>query len=99
MMNAMQRIKPSDLMTALSNPRRLDVLRILVKQETSVRDLAAEVGLSQSALSQHLAKLRARHLVETRRDAQTVYYSSRHPAVRRMLECLRQIEADQQLAD
>ena len=50
--------------------------------------LADAVGLSQSALSQHLAKLRTGKFVTTRRDAQTIYYSSRSSEVSRLLQTL-----------
>lgn len=60
---------------ALANPRRLAVLRTLADGETSVNQLAACVGISQSALSQHLAILRSQQLVKFRREAQTIFYS------------------------
>ena len=62
------------LLTALANERRLAILCELVNGERSVGDLAETVGLTQSALSQHLAKLRAAGIVATRREAQTIYY-------------------------
>jgi DNA-binding transcriptional ArsR family regulator len=62
------------LLTALANERRLAILCELVKGERAVGELVAAVGLTQSALSQHLAKLRAAGIVATRRDAQTIYY-------------------------
>ncbi|MCB1462495.1 MAG: winged helix-turn-helix transcriptional regulator [Nitratireductor sp.] len=66
--------RASDLLAAMANPRRLMLLCKLVEGERSVNDLAQSIGLSQSALSQHLAKLREKGLVATRRDAQTIYY-------------------------
>lgn len=63
------------LLKALANPFRLQILCILGGSELSVGDLNKMVSLSQSALSQHLAKLRADRLVQTRREAQTIYYS------------------------
>lgn len=63
------------LLSAMSNSHRLMVLCKLVDGEMSVTTLADSIGLSQSALSQHLAKLRERNLVATRREAQTIYYS------------------------
>jgi DNA-binding transcriptional ArsR family regulator len=63
------------LLSAMANPKRLLILVSLVKGEVPVGVLATQVGLSQSALSQHLSKLRAQKLVRTRRDAQTIYYS------------------------
>jgi DNA-binding transcriptional ArsR family regulator len=67
--------KASTLLKAMSNQHRLMILCILQSGERSVGDLEKQVGLSQSALSQHLARLRRDDLVQTRREAQTVYYS------------------------
>lgn len=78
----------ADLLAAMANPRRLMILCALVKDEVAVGVLANQVGLSQSALSQHLSKLRAQHLVNTRRDAQTIYYSCDSDAVISLLETL-----------
>jgi len=64
----------SELLKAMSNPQRLRVLCLLVEGERSVGEINREVELSQSALSQHLAKLRDEGLVATRREAQTVFY-------------------------
>jgi ArsR family transcriptional regulator, virulence genes transcriptional regulator len=63
------------LMRALSHGARLKVLCELSGGERSAGELVAASGLSQSALSQHLARLRDDGLVATRRDAQTIYYS------------------------
>ncbi len=62
------------LLKSLANPHRLLVLCMLGDGEMSVGGLNERIPLSQSALSQHLAKLRADGLVETRREAQTVFY-------------------------
>lgn len=64
----------ADLLRALANPHRLLVLCMLGEGEMSVGALNERIPLSQSALSQHLAVLREDGLVETRREAQTVYY-------------------------
>jgi DNA-binding transcriptional ArsR family regulator len=65
----------ASLMKALSNEHRLFILCHLIDaDEMSVGELVERIGLSQSALSQHLAKLRAEGLVTFRRDAQTLYY-------------------------
>ena len=64
----------ADLLKLLSNPKRLAILCHLREGELKVSDLAGQVDLSQSALSQHLARLRELDLVKTRRDAQTIYY-------------------------
>jgi ArsR family transcriptional regulator, virulence genes transcriptional regulator len=63
------------LLKALSHPARLLVLCQLVAGEASVGELQPITGLSMSALSQHLAVLREMALVQTRREAQTIFYS------------------------
>lgn len=62
-------------LSALANTKRLAVLRALSQGESSVGELASLVGLSQSVLSQHLAILRRQQLVETRREATSIFYS------------------------
>ncbi len=77
------------LLKALSNEKRLLIVCSLYQGEKSVGALEDIVGLSQSALSQHLARLRRDKLVRTRREAQTVYYSVVDGgAVCCLLECL-----------
>jgi len=65
----------STLMKALASPHRLLILCKLHEGEQSVGALAQVVGLSQSALSQHLARLRRDRLVTTRRESQTIHYA------------------------
>ena len=79
------------LLSAMANPKRLLILCNLVNAEVPVGVLATQVGLSQSALSQHLSKLRAQKLVKTRRDAQTIYYSSNASQVLTLLDALESI--------
>jgi len=71
------------LMKALGNESRLMILCTLAEGERSVGELNAMIPLSQSALSQQLARLRAQDIVKTRRESQTIYYSlSEGPADR-----------------
>jgi ArsR family transcriptional regulator, virulence genes transcriptional regulator len=81
----------SAVLTAMANPKRLMILCSLIEGEIPVRTLATQIGLSQSALSQHLSKLRALNLVKTRRDAQTIYYSSNSSDVIMLLTALETI--------
>ena len=67
--------RASALLKSMSNQHRLIILCQLVPGEKSVSELERIVGLSQSALSQHLARLRRDHMVKTRRVAQTIFYS------------------------
>lgn len=79
------------LLALLANEKRLLIASHILSGELSVNELAEKVGLSQSALSQHLAKFRAAKVVTTRRDAQTIYYSTSHVGVRKLLEVVSQI--------
>lgn len=63
------------LLKALADPTRLKMLQALAGGEMCVCDLAAFAGLSESAISHQLRRLRERHLVKTRRDGQILYYS------------------------
>lgn len=76
------------LLRALAHEGRLMVLCQLLDGEHSVRALQDASGLSQSALSQHLARLREEGLVDTRREAQTIYYRLADPNVARVLDTL-----------
>lgn len=77
-----------NLLKALSNEKRLMVVCALYKGEKNVGELEKIVGLSQSALSQHLARLRRDGLVNNRRHAQTIYYSLSDKATEQVLKCL-----------
>jgi len=66
--------RASSLLKAMSNQHRLMILCQLVPGEKCVGELESVIPLSQSALSQHLARLRRDGLVSTRRAAQTIYY-------------------------
>ncbi len=77
------------LLKALSNENRLLIMCYLAEtEEMSVGELADRLGLSQSALSQHLGKLRAEGLVETRRQSQTIHYRVADPNAVQLLTLL-----------
>ncbi len=80
--------RASVLLKTMGNPHRLIILCQLVKGEKSVGELGRLVGLSQSALSQHLARLRRDRLVATRRSAQTIYYSLSGPEAEAVIATL-----------
>ena len=80
------------LLKLLANENRLLVLcRLAIDGEASVSSLAEAVGLSQSALSQHLAKMREEGLLATRRDGQTIFYRIADPNAARLLQALKGI--------
>jgi len=76
------------LLKLLANEQRLKVLCRLSAGEASVGDLADYVEIAQSALSQHLAKLRADRLVDTRRDGQAIYYRLSDPMTQKLIGVL-----------
>lgn len=79
----------TSLLKVLSNEFRLLTLCYLAEEgELSVGELVERVGLSQSALSQHLAKLRDEGLVATRKEAQTVFYRVCDPKAQQLLALL-----------
>ena len=75
-------------LTGLSNPVRLAVLLRITQREWSVNELADDLRISQSALSQHLSKLRQAEIVTGRRDRQTVFYSCSKPLAVAILSLL-----------
>ncbi|GHC65349.1 ArsR/SmtB family transcription factor [Limoniibacter endophyticus] len=78
----------AQILTMLGNEKRLHIMRHLLEDEFCVGDLSEAVELSQSALSQHLAKLRTNKLVETRRDRQLIYYRCDSPVVKAIMDVL-----------
>lgn len=81
----------AEVLRALASEARLQILCRLGEGELSVGEINAQVDLSQSALSQHLAKLRAEGLVATRREAQTIYYRIADSRIGRLISALHDI--------
>lgn len=79
------------LLRALANERRLMILCQLADGERSVGEIQPHVGLSQSALSQHLAVLREEAVVATRRQGQTIWYRIADPAAAKVVAALAEI--------
>ena len=89
---AKQAGEAAQLLKMLANEKRLLILCFLaVRGEMTVGELVGIVKLSQSALSQHLAKLRADGLVEFRRTSQTLHYRVADPRALRLLQVLKEI--------
>lgn len=84
----------SELLTALANQNRLKVMLLLRNTERTVGELCSLVGLAQSPLSQHLAKLRTLQLVATRRDGQSIYYQINCSKAEQILDLLEKICPD-----
>jgi ArsR family transcriptional regulator len=86
-----QATEAAAFLRALANPRRLMILCQLIGAERSVGDLQSAVGLSQSALSQHLAVLREDGILATRREGQTIHYRINNPAALKLVTTLSEI--------
>ena len=76
------------LLKAMASQPRLMILCELLKGERTVTALQQAVGLSMSAISQHLARLRADELVATRRESQTIHYSIASEPAKTVIETL-----------
>ena len=83
--------RASALLKTLGHRDRLMILCSLAEGERAVGGLAKELGLAQSSLSQHLARMRAEGLVVTRREAQSIYYQLSDGEVRDVIESLYRI--------
>ena len=82
-------IEVAAVLRALANERRLMIVCKLVEWgEANVTTLAAAVGLSQSALSQHLAKMRDEGIVATRRESQLIWYRIADPRIEQLFATL-----------
>ena len=82
------------LLAVMANQHRLRILCELQQGERSVGALESVIGLSQSALSQHLAKLRLAGIVATRRESQTIYYSVSDARAAKLLAVLYELFCD-----
>ena len=81
-------VRVTDLLKAMANPSRLMILCQLAEGEKSVGEMEGIIGLSQSGLSQHLAVLRRKRIVATRREAQSIYYSLASKEVEEIMAAL-----------
>jgi DNA-binding transcriptional ArsR family regulator len=78
----------ANILATLASQVRLLVLCSLVEGEKPVHELVSNSGISQGALSQHLAKMRSLKLVSTRREGQTIYYALASTEVKMLLSAL-----------
>jgi DNA-binding transcriptional ArsR family regulator len=79
---------------AIADPKRLLIINELRDKELSVSDLCEALNLTQSNASQHLAILRERGVVTTRRDGTTIYYALRSQKVVQAVDLLREFMAE-----
>jgi DNA-binding transcriptional ArsR family regulator len=81
----------ADFFKALAHPLRIQLLELLVAGPRSVQELQQALRLDQPVVSQQLAVLRARNIVEARKDGTTVRYAVRDPLIGHLLEVARRI--------
>ncbi len=78
----------SDFLKALAHENRLVILCLLAERERSVTELEGLLALSQTAVSQQLARLRHEKLVTTRRDGRSIYYSLADDTTKRFIQAI-----------
>ena len=83
--------RASNALKAMSHPLRLKILCILGDQEVSVQDIVELVGTTQSNISQHLAILRDKEVLVTRKDANRVYYRISDPRTLKLIALMRDV--------
>ena len=88
MLDSMRRFK-AGIFRALAHPTRIAIVEYLQYGEMSVGQLCEKVGIEQANASQHLAVLRNKHIVKSRKDGNQIYYSLRDPLLTKVLEAMR----------
>lgn len=85
----------ANICNVFSNPKRLKIIDLLRDGEKSVNELSSLMEIPQANLSQHLALMRQRGILETRRDGVNVYYSITNPKVLKAFEIMREVLLEQ----
>lgn len=80
--------KASTIIKTLGHPQRIQIINLLRNGEQSVSSIQDEIGLSQPVTSQHLALMRSRGILGSRKDGTTHYYSIANPFIEKILECV-----------
>src|SRR6186713_1590360 len=89
MLQSLRQFK-AEVFQALGHPTRVAIVEYLRNGEISVGQLCENVGIEQANASQHLAVLRTKHIVESRKEGNQIFYRLRNPVVGDMLEMMRQ---------
>ncbi len=85
----------ADMCKVFSHPKRLELINILREKEMSVGDLAEKLGLAPANLSQHLAMMRGRRILVSRKEGNMVYYRIANPRLLEAFDLLREILFEQ----
>ena len=86
-------IRAAETIKLLGHPERLKIVEVLEGGEATVSELQERLQLRQAQVSQHLAKLRGRGIVASRRDGVHMHYRVVEPKVRHILDCIRTCDA------
>lgn len=81
----------ADICQCLANPKRLEVINILRDKEMPVTDLADKMGITKANLSQHLAIMRNKGILKSRREGVNIYYSLANPKVIQACDIMREV--------
>ena len=85
----------AEMCKVFSHPKRLELINILRDKEMSAGELGERLGLTPANLSQHLAMMRERHLLTSRKEGNMVYYRIANPRLLEALDLLREILFEQ----
>lgn len=85
----------AEISKTLAHPLRIAILHCLRDGEKTVNDLTETLGASQSNISQHLALLRQRQIVKTRKEGSTVYYRVASPKISQACDMVREVLIEQ----
>ncbi len=85
----------AEMCKVFSHPKRLELINILRDKEMSVGELSERLGLAMGNLSQHLAMMRGRHILTSRKEGNVVYYSITNPRLLEVFDLLREILFEQ----
>lgn len=88
MLDSMRRFK-AGVFQALAHPTRLAIVELLEHEELSVSQICQRVGIEQANASQHLAVLRHKHVVQSRKDGNQIFYRLRDPLLGKVLSAMR----------
>ncbi len=85
----------AEISKTMAHPIRLAILHLLKNGEKTVNDLVETIGASQSNVSQHLALMRQRQIVKTRKAGSTVYYQVSSPKISKACDMVREVLLEQ----
>ena len=89
MIDSMRRFK-AGVFQALAHPTRVAIIELLQDGELSVGQLGQKIGIEQANASQHLAVLRNKHIVQSRKEGNQIFYSLRDPSLAKVLAAMRE---------